>query len=112
MQIGGRLEICRNATGSEDVQQMLADSRVDVSDDRVLLRYQAVVAPAAPRPTPWHRLPLPAAATATTGSAAKKPLTEILTCVVVLPGVRCGVPNCFVGSLRRSSPTVWQIVEG
>jgi hypothetical protein len=112
VQVRGGLEIGGDAAGRQHVQQMLADPWVDVPDHRVLLRYQAVVAPAAPRPAPWHSLPLPAADTATTGSAAKKPLTEILTRALVVPGVRCGVPNWFVGSLRRSSPIVWQIVEG
>jgi len=72
MKISGRLEICGDPAGRQHVQQMFTDTRVNVSDHRVFLRYQAVVAPAAPRPTPWHRLPLPAADTATVGPAAKK----------------------------------------
>ncbi|GAB3859329.1 hypothetical protein GCM10027610_098560 [Dactylosporangium cerinum] len=59
VQIGGRLEVCRDPSGREDVQQMLTDTRVNVSDDRIFLRYQAVVAPAAPRPTPGTACPSP-----------------------------------------------------
>jgi hypothetical protein len=61
VQVGCRLQVGRDAAGREHVEQMLTDARVDVADHRVFGGHQAVVAPAAPRSTPGHRPPLPAA---------------------------------------------------
>ncbi|GAA2612937.1 hypothetical protein GCM10010399_49780 [Dactylosporangium fulvum] len=68
MQIGGRLKVCGDPAGRQHVEEVLPDPGIDVADHCVFLRYQAVVPPAAPRPTPWHSSPLPAVALATPGA--------------------------------------------